>query len=115
MKYTLCLLTLLLGGCISHYSNYQYDNGDDYVSEGTVRIVNDDNGKIGYATPDGIILIEPQYAFGYPFKNGRAKVTYEGESRPVGNSGGEYHYWDSDKWFYIDKQGNKIDDRKIDD
>ena len=48
MKYTLCLLTLLLGGCISHYSNYQYDNGDDYVSEGTVRIVNDDNGKIGY-------------------------------------------------------------------
>ena len=98
MKYTLCLLTLLLGGCISHYSNYQYDNGDDYVSEGTVRIVNDDNGKIGY-----------------PFKNGRAKVTYEGESRPVGNSGGEYHYWDSDQWFYIDKQGNKIDDRKIDD
>ena len=98
MKYTLCLLTLLLGGCISHYSNYQYDNG-----------------KIGYATPDGIILIEPQYAFGYPFKNGRAKVTYEGESRPVGNSGGEYHYWDSDQWFYIDKQGNKIDDRKIDD
>ena len=71
MKYTLCLLTLLLGGCISHYSNYQYDNGNDYVSEGTVRIVNDDNG--------------------------------------------EYHYWDSDQWFYIDKQGNKIDDRKIDD
>ena len=96
MKYTLCLLTLLLGGCISHYSNYQYDNVDDYVSEGTVRIVNYDNGKIGYATPDGIILIE-------------------GESRPVGNSGGEYHYWDSDQWFYIDKQGNKIDDRKIDD
>ena len=32
-----------------------------------------------------------------------------------GNSGGEYHYWDSDQWFYIDKQGNKIDDRKIDD
>lgn len=82
MKYTLCLLTLLLGGCISHYSNYQYDNGDDYVSEGTVRIVNDDNGKIGYATPDGIILIEPQYAFGYPFKNGRAKVTYEGGKPP---------------------------------
>ena len=47
MKYTLCLLTLLLGGCISHYSNYQYDNGDDYVSEGTVRIVNDDNVYLG--------------------------------------------------------------------
>lgn len=51
MKYTLCLLTLLLGGCISHYSNYQYDNGDDYVSEGTVRIVNDDNGKSAMPRP----------------------------------------------------------------
>lgn len=80
MKYTLCLLTLLLGGCISHYSNYQYDNGDDYVSEGTVRIVNDDNGKIGYATPDGIILIEPQYAFGYPFKNGEQKSPMKGKA-----------------------------------
>lgn len=64
-----------------------------------------------YATPDGKVLIEPQFSYGYPFENGIAKVTYKGEQKVVDNSQGEYHYWDSDDWFYIDKQGNKINQK----
>lgn len=43
-------LLLLLAGCSSsrHYRTFQYDNGDDYVSEGLYRIV-DRKGHIGYA------------------------------------------------------------------
>ena len=41
---------LLLCSCGSskHYGAFQYDNGDDYVSEGLYRIV-DRKGHIGYA------------------------------------------------------------------
>ena len=39
------------------------------------------------------------------------KTTYKGEQKAVDNSQGEYHYWDSDDWFYIDKQGNKINQK----
>lgn len=49
----------------------------------------------------GQLFIKPQFAFGFPFKNGRAKVTNKGEKKVVPNSKGEYHYWESDKWFYI--------------
>ena len=111
MKYIASFIIFLLcAGCVSikHYSTYQFDNGDDCVKEGMFRIVNDETGKIGYANTKGIILIEPQYAFGCPFENGRAKVTYKGENRVVSDSHGEYHYWDSDEWFYIDKAGNKV-------
>ena len=111
MKYiSFVMILMLCTGCIRHYSTYRYDNGEDYVQEGIIRIVNDDNGKIGYATAEGVIIIEPQYAFGYPFANGRAKVTYSGMQKTVADSQGEYHYWQSDEWFYIDKQGNKIEE-----
>ena len=47
-------LILLLTGCSSsrHYRAFQYDNGDDYVSEGLYRIV-DRKGRIGYADETG--------------------------------------------------------------
>ena len=91
-----------------HYAIFQYDNGDDYVSDGTIRIIDPKSQKIGYSTPDGKVLIEPQFAFGYPFENGKAKVTYEGKSKVVNGSQGEYHSWESNDWFYINRQGQKI-------
>ena len=29
--------------------------------------------------------------------------------KKVPGSGGEYHYWESDEWYYIDKKGNKTE------
>lgn len=114
MKNKIFLLALLLCtacGLNKSYTIYQYDNGDDYVKDGTIRIVDTRSKKIGYATPDGKVLIEPQFAYGYPFENGKAKVTYKGTPKAVENSQGEYHYWESDAWFYIDKQGHKINSK----
>ena len=92
------------------FKPYQFDNGDDYVQCERFRIV-DNTGKIGYANPQGYIVIEPRYAFGFPFENGMAKVTDTGQIKEVESSNGEYHYWDSDDWYYIDLMGNRIDSR----
>lgn len=59
----LCVITF---GCYHPYKPYIYDNGNDYVSEGTSRII-DSSGKIGYIDSFGKVIIKPQYAFGYPF------------------------------------------------
>lgn len=75
---------------------FNYDNGPDYQSEGLFRIVNEME-EIGFADTLGNIIIEPQYKFAYPFKDGRAKVTNKGSSKQYG----EYWYWDSDEWNYI--------------
>ena len=107
MKYYIELFTLLLFvGCITNrcYTIYQIDNGEDYLQDGMRRIV-DRQGRIGYVNEKGAIIIKPQFAFGFPFKDGRAKVTNRGEKKVVPNSKGEYHYWESDKWFYINKRG----------
>lgn len=85
------------------YRPYQYDNGDDYVSEGRYRIV-DKNGKIGYATVNNAVIIPPRFAFGFPFHNGRARVTDTGHLESMG----EYHRWVSDNWYWIDKMGNRL-------
>lgn len=89
------------------YKPYQFDNGDDYVSDGLYRIV-DANGKIGYASEDNRVIIAPRFAFGIPFVNGRAKVTDSGHLKEVPGSNGEYHYWVSDYWYWIDKTGKKV-------
>lgn len=91
----------------SDYKPYQYDNGDDYVSDGRYRIV-DKYGKIGYATVNNTVIISPRFAFGFPFKNGRAKVTDSGHLEEVKGSDGEYHYWVSNSWYWIDKMGNRL-------
>lgn len=90
------------------YKPYQYDNGDDYVSDGRYRIV-DSEGKIGYATQNNVVIIPPRFAFGFPFKDGRAKVTDSGHLEEVKSSDGEYHYWVSDNWYWIDKMGNRLE------
>lgn len=91
----------------SGFKPYQYDNGDDYVSDGRYRIV-DRYGKIGYASVNNAVIISPRFAFGFPFKNGRAKVTDSGHLEEVKGSDGEYHYWVSDSWYWIDKMGNRL-------
>lgn len=91
------------------YRAFQYDNGDDYVKDGLYRIV-DDRGRIGYADERGTTVIAPRFAFGFPFENGKAKVTDSGQEKEVEGSRGEYHYWDSDDWYYIDKTGRKSGD-----
>lgn len=86
---------------------FQYDNGADYVREGLFRIT-DDKGLIGFADTLGNIVIKPQFKFAFPFKNGKAKVTFSGESKDVPDSNGEEHYWNSSDWFYIDKNGKML-------
>ena len=86
---------------------FKYDNGADYVREGLFRIT-DDKGLIGFADTLGNIVIKPQFKFAFPFKNGKAKVTFSGESKDVPDSNGEEHYWDSSEWYYIDKNGKML-------
>lgn len=89
------------------YSIFLFDNGNDYINNGTFRI-KDKKGKIGYANKQGKIIIKPKYAFGFPFEHGKAKVTDRGQSKEVPGSNGEYHFWESDNWFYINKKGEII-------
>ena len=57
-------------------------------------------------------VIKPRFAFGFPFENGKAKVTDKGEMKEVPGSDGEYHYWESDEWYYIDKNGQKSEENR---
>ena len=112
MKQIICfLVVLLIQGCCLRpcYEVYRFDNGDDYPQEGIVRIIDKRTKKIGYASVDGHVLIKPHYAFGFPFKSGRARVTMTGYEDEVKNSQGEYRYWKSDNWFFIDKHGNMVE------
>lgn len=84
---------------------FQYDNGPDYPSEGLFRIV-DKDGKIGFADTTGHVVITPQFAFAYPFADGKAEVTKEGKPQPIGKDG--YSTWKSKNWYYINKEGNII-------
>jgi hypothetical protein len=82
------------------YEVFFFDNGPDYASDGLFRIVED--GKIGYAyKSSGKIAIKPQFPCAWPFEHGVAKVALDCQDRAIG----EYHAWDSDKWFYINKAG----------
>ena len=84
------------------FDAYLFDNGPDYVSEGLFRIKR--NGKIGYANEIGEVIIEPKFECAYPFENGKAKVAYDCETN---KDDLEHSSWESSKWFYIDKNGNK--------
>jgi len=111
--YLSAVLLLCSCGSARHYAAFQYDNGDDYVSEGLYRIV-DRKGRIGYADETGKTVIRPRFAFGYPFEGGKAKVTDSGERKEVAGSGSEHWYWESDDWYYIDKQGNRCENQDTD-
>lgn len=82
---------------------FLYDNGPDYVQEGLFRII--DQGKIGFANTQGKIVIAPQYPCAYPFKDGKAKVAMNCQSK----MDGEHRFWESTEWFFIDKEGEKVE------
>lgn len=88
---------------------FKYDNGPDYIREELFRII-DENGLIGFADSLGNIVIKPQFKFAYPFEDGKAKVTFSGESKDVPGSDREKHYWDSAVWFYIDRNGKILNE-----
>ena len=50
----------------------------------------------------------------YTFEGGKAKVTDSGERKEVAGSGSEHWYWESDDWYYIDKQGNRCENQDTD-
>lgn len=85
------------------YHIFIIDNGPDYTQEGLYRII--ENGKIGYVDSlTSQIVIKPQFQAAYPFENGKAKVSFYAKTI----KDGEYSCWDSDEWFYIDKNGDRI-------
>lgn len=88
------------------FNVFKYDNGPDYVREGLFRITGDKD-LIGFADTSGNIVIEPRFKFAFPFKDGTAKVTEVGEKREVPGSYGEKYEWNSNDWYYIDRQGRK--------
>jgi hypothetical protein len=85
------------------YKVFSFDNGPDYPSGGLFRIV--ENDKIGFADEvTGKIVIKPQFDCAFPFENGEAKVSNECKIQSLG----EHSEWLSDHWFYIDKNGKKL-------
>lgn len=84
------------------YEVFWYDNGPDIIQEGFFRIIKD--GKIGYANTEGQIVIQPHFDCAFPFNEGKAKVSYDCETLPSG----EYKRWESEEWFYIDSEGNRM-------
>ena len=118
-KYADCITDTFRGYAIVMYSGLAFvgidrqehilyhvlviDNGPDYPSDGFFRIVKD--GKIGYAyTSTGKIAIQPQFPCAWPFEHGVAKVALDCQEQGMG----EYHAWDSNHWFFINKAGVKV-------
>ena len=87
------------------FKPFQIDNDDDYVSCDRYRII-DTKGKVGFANGDGYVVMEPKFAFAFPYEKGIAKVTEKGVLKEVKRSDGEYHYWESDDWYYINMSGD---------
>lgn len=86
------------------YKIFLYDSGPDYPSDGLFRILVDN--KIGYAdSATGLIVIKPQFDCAWPFENGEAKVSNDCKTQ----ADEEHFIWLSDKWYYIDKFGHKVD------
>lgn len=91
--------------CFDYRGNYlfdvfPYDNGPDEVSEGLFRIL-DKKGLIGFADTLGTVVITPQFKYAFPSKNGRAKVTNDGELISNSLSPDPHGVWVSDSWYWI--------------
>ncbi|WP_374163208.1 WG repeat-containing protein [Arcticibacter sp. MXS-1] len=88
------------------YNIYPLDNGPDYTSEGTYRII--ENGKIGYVDSlTSEVLIQPKFDCAYPFENGKAKVSVNCRTVKA-FPGDEHSTWESKEWFYVDKTGKVV-------
>ncbi|TWR25059.1 WG repeat-containing protein [Mucilaginibacter achroorhodeus] len=86
------------------FKPFPFDNGPDYESEGFYRAI-DDSKRIGYADTAGNIVIKPQFGCAFPFEKGLAKVSYDCKTIELGEG---HSVWESDKWFYINKQGKRV-------
>ncbi|QXV65504.1 WG repeat-containing protein [Mucilaginibacter sp. 21P] len=86
------------------FKPFPFDNGPDYESEGFYRAI-DDNKRIGYADTAGNIVIKPQFGCAFPFEKGLAKVSNDCQTVELGEG---HSVWESDKWFYINKQGKRV-------
>ena len=84
---------------------FKCDNGPDYIREGLFRIM-DEEGLIGFADSLGNVVIKPQFKFAFPFKNGKARITFTGKETAISN--GEHHEWVSNEWQYINKKGKLL-------
>ena len=86
------------------YEVFPFDNGPDESSEGLFRILA--NKKIGFADSlTGKVVIKPQFDCAWPFKNGIAEVSTDCSTQQEG----EHSIWKSDRWFYIDKTGKRVE------
>jgi len=84
---------------------FLFDNGPDYFKEGLTRALR--NGKMGYANKYGQVVIPCIYDFASPFEQGKAQVTFDAlEYLDLE----EHMRVESDDWFYIDKQGKRINE-----
>jgi hypothetical protein len=81
------------------------NNMPDAFSNGLARLEKD--GKIGYYDNTGRVVIAPQFAFGYPFEGGKAKVCTDCKKETKKNKT-EY----VGKFFFIDTTGNPSDGTK---
>lgn len=84
------------------FGMYAFEPGDPHFFDGLTPITID--GKVGYANEKGEIVIEPQFECAYQFEKGCAKVALKCKN---GNSR-NHTTWQSDSWFYIDKEGYKV-------
>ncbi len=87
------------------YDIVTFDNGPDYFQEGLVRAKR--NEKMGFANRYGQIVVPCSYAFAWPFEEGKAKVAL----KATAIKDGEYTRMESEEWFYIDKQGNRVEQK----
>ncbi|HSQ86485.1 MAG TPA: WG repeat-containing protein, partial [Desulfobacterales bacterium] len=76
----------------------------DYIKSGLFRIIR--NGKIGYANPEGKIVIEPRFDCAFPFEGDFARVSDE----CVTIDDGEHTSWQSESWYLITKNGKPVKD-----
>ena len=72
------------------------------ISDGMILIV--ENSKYGFANKKGKIIIKPKYKCAKSFFNGKAKVSNDCELIKS-----EHHFWNMKKWFYIDKEGRRVE------
>lgn len=81
---------------------YSYDNSIDYFENGLFRIIKD--SLIGFANGNAKIVIPAIYKGAFPFKNGKAKVSFNCQASKKNNIDKK----ECVTWFYIDKKGNTI-------
>lgn len=89
------------------FTVYNYDNGPDEAKEGLFRIVDDEDGLMGFANMEGKIIIPPTYYFIQPFHNGLAAFNEGGREESL-DSLDNYSIIIDGKWGFIDAQENIV-------